>query len=85
MDDNGRFALVWEKSTDAEVFDLTAQLYSAGNKPRGDLVPVNLSLSIHPETPAAALSNDGSLVIVWTHVDPFQTVSKVFARRLRLP
>jgi hypothetical protein len=85
MDDNGRFALVWEISDGLDVFNLTAQLYSAGNKLRGGLVPVNIAPSIHPETPAAALSNDGALVIVWTRVDPFQTVPQLFARRLRLP
>jgi hypothetical protein len=85
MDDNGRFALVWEISDGLNVFNLTAQLYSAGNKPRGALVPVNLTLSIQPESPAAALANDGALEIVWTRVDPFQTASQVIARRLRLP
>jgi hypothetical protein len=85
MDDNGRFALVWEKSDGLDVFNLTAQLYSAANKPRGGLEPVNLTLSIQPEAPAAALANDGSLVVVWSRVDPFQSVPQLFARRLRLP
>jgi hypothetical protein len=85
MDDNGRFALVWEISDGLNVFNLSAQLYSAANKPRGALFPVNLKFSIQPETPAAALANDGSLEVVWTRVDPFQTDQQLFARRLRLP
>lgn len=85
MDDNGRFALVWELSDGLNIFNLGAQLYSAANKPRGVLFPVTLKLSIEPETPAAALANDGSLEIVWTRVDPFQTDHQLFARRLRLP
>jgi len=85
MDDNGRFALVWEISDGLDIFNLAAQLYSAANKPRGDLVPVNLKLSIEPEFPAAALANDGSLEVAWTRVDPFQTAHQLFARRLRLP
>jgi len=85
MDDNGRFALVWELSDGLNVFNLSVQLYSAANKPRGVLFPVTLKLSIEPETPAAALANDGSLEVVWTRVDPFQTDHQLFARRLRLP
>jgi hypothetical protein len=85
MDDNGRFAVVWEMSDGLESFNLTAQLYTATNKPRGALVPVNLKLSIEPEFPAAALANDGALEIIWTRVDPFQTAHQLFARRLRLP
>lgn len=85
IDDNGRFALVWEISDGLSVFNLSAQLYSAANKPRGVLFPVNLKLSIEPETPVAALANDGSLEVVWTRVDPFQTDHQLFARRVRLP
>jgi hypothetical protein len=85
MDDNGRFALVWEMSANLDTFNLAAQLFSAANKPRGGLVPVNLKVSIQLETPVAALANDGSLEVVWTRVDPFQTDQQLFARRLRLP
>lgn len=85
LDDNGRFALVWEISDGLNVFNLSAQLYSAANKPRGTVFPVTLKRSIEPETPAAALANDGALEIVWTRVDPFQTDHQVFARRVRLP
>lgn len=85
MDDNGRFALVWEISDGLNVFNLSTQLYSAANKLRGGLVPVTLKLSIEPESPVAALANDGSLEIVWNRVDPFQTDHQLFARRFRLP
>jgi len=86
MDDNGRFALVWETIVNLGSSNLTAQLYSAANKPRGGPVPVNLTPSTGPEFPAAALANDGSLEIAWTRVDPAHPERNgLFVRKLRLP
>ncbi|HEX3527799.1 MAG TPA: hypothetical protein VH988_12110 [Thermoanaerobaculia bacterium] len=86
MDDNGRFALVWETIVNLGGSNLTAQLYSAANKPRGGPVPVNLTPSAGPEFPAAALANDGSLEVAWTRVDSAHADRNgLFVRRLRMP
>ena len=83
---HGRFALVWETIVNLGSSNLTAQLYSAANKPRGGPVPVNLTPSTGPEFPAAALANDGSLEIAWTRVDPAHPERNgLFVRKLRLP
>ena len=86
MDDNGRFVLIWETIVNLGGSNLAAQLYSAGNKPRGGLVAVNLTPSIGPELPAAALANDGTLEVAWTRVDPAHpNLNGLFVRKLRLP
>ncbi|HEX4963164.1 MAG TPA: hypothetical protein VF173_20200 [Thermoanaerobaculia bacterium] len=86
MDDNGRFALVWETTVNGVGSNLAAQLYTAANRPRSVLTPVNLTPSKGLETPVAALANDGTLEIAWSRLIPGDAVhTGLFVRRLRMP
>jgi hypothetical protein len=85
MDNFGRFAVIWEV-TGTGGFNLAAQLFNPRGKPLTGLVPVNSLPSGTFQTPAAALADDGTLVVVWRREDSFHPENDgLFLRRLRLP
>jgi hypothetical protein len=85
MDDSGRFAVIWEVSENGKVSNLFAQLFTLAGKPRTKRIPVNATPSMGSESPAAALADDGDLLVAWTRSDTLQPEKTgLFLRRLRL-
>ncbi|HEV7508402.1 MAG TPA: hypothetical protein VGS07_26205 [Thermoanaerobaculia bacterium] len=85
MDDRGRFAVIWEVSENGTVSNLFAQLFTLAGKPRTERLPVNATPSMGLESPAAALANDGDLLVAWTRSDTQHSERMgLFLRRLRL-
>ena len=85
MDDRGRFAVIWEVSENGKLSNLFAQLFTPAGKPRTECISVNATPSTSPESPAAALANNGDLLVAWTRSDtqnPERT--GLFLRRMRL-
>ncbi|MFY9826531.1 MAG: hypothetical protein WAM82_34535 [Thermoanaerobaculia bacterium] len=85
MDDSGRFAVIWEVSENGTVSNLFAQLFTPAGKPRTERLPVNATPSMGLESPAAALANDGDLLVAWTRSDTLHPEQAgLFLRRMRL-
>jgi len=86
MDDRGRFAVIWEVSENGKLSNLFAQLFTPAGTARTERLPVNATRpSMGPESPAAALANNGDLLVAWTRSDtqhPERT--GLFLRRMRL-
>jgi hypothetical protein len=83
MDDHGRFVVIWETQVFEPPFrfhSLTAQLFSPRGKPLTRRFPVTPERSRDSAmAPAAALANDGTLVVVW------QRNGDLFWRPFQLP
>jgi hypothetical protein len=85
MDNAGRFAVVWQVIEPGS-FSLAAQLFNPRGKPLTGLVPVSdLPAGSFIEPAAAALADDGTLVVAWRREesgDPQR--NGLYLRKLRL-
>lgn len=81
-DDRGRFVVVWEQSGPSG-HSLFAELYGRDGRRRGERFAVSVEVSSAPETPAAALAEDGTLMVVWRRDSPV-TGQALVARRFEL-
>jgi hypothetical protein len=85
MDDGGRFAVIWEESENGVASNLFAQLFTPGGKAKTKRIPVNETPSQAAESPAAALADDGGLMVAWSRSDALHPEKTgLFLRRLRL-
>jgi hypothetical protein len=83
-DERGRFVLVWEHMQAAgERWDLFVELYDREGRRLSERFQVSSASSSRPQHPAAALTADGTLMVVWER-DGRQGRTVVM-RRLRLP
>ena len=63
-DPRGRFVFIWERFENG-VYNLVAELYGREGAKRVERFPINAHASTTEERPAAALTNDGTLVVTW--------------------
>jgi hypothetical protein len=71
MDGEGDFVVAWTRNQGAYLgTDVFARRFDASGKPVTDEFQVNTSTSYWDYLPAAALQDDGRLVIVWTRSPP---------------
>jgi hypothetical protein len=63
-DGRGRFVFVWERLSSSG-YELFAELYGREGKRRVERFAVSVAPSTAPQHPAAALTSDGTLVVVW--------------------
>lgn len=85
LDDRGRFAVIWEARNVGVSSNLFAQFFTWRGRPLTGRIPVNLTPSVPPSGTAAALANDGTLVVAWTRGAKPPARSGLFLRRFQLP
>jgi hypothetical protein len=85
LDDRGRFAVIWEVRNVGTSSNVFAQLFTWRGRPLTGRIPVNLTPSVDPSASAAALANDGTLVVAWRRRVESPALSGLFLRSFQLP
>ena len=94
MDNSGRFAVVWALALDVPSssegdrypprYQLLARFFDPQGEPLGETFQVTGALSRFEPAVAAALSDDGSLVVVWDRDAATPEKSGMFLRRFQI-
>ncbi len=94
MDNSGRFAVIWTLALDVPPssegdqypprYQLLARFFDPQGLPLSETFQVTGALSRFEPTAAAALSDDGSLVVVWDRIAATAEKSGMFLRRFQI-
>jgi len=84
LDADGDFVIAWENYYQ-EIFDVTAQRYSADGTPQGGEFLVNTDTADNKSAPSIALDADGDFVIAWDSYLQDGDVLGIYAQRFAGP